>query len=56
MIAQNQVDETPQVTIERTKHLLARSRATLDVANERLSHHEHAEAPVTRQEGDPSTS
>ena len=55
-IALNRVDETPQETIQRTRHLLARSRATLDAANERLGHYEHAEAPLTLQGSDPAIS
>jgi len=36
-------DERPEVTLDRTRELLARSRATLDAANKRLGHQEHEE-------------
>jgi hypothetical protein len=36
-------DESPEITLDRTKELLARSRATLDAANRRLSHHQEEE-------------
>ena len=42
-ISYPQRDETPEVTLYRTKELLARSRATLDAANRRLSHHQEEE-------------
>ena len=38
-----QRDESPEITLDRTKELLARSRATLDAANRRLSHHREEE-------------
>jgi hypothetical protein len=39
-ISHPQHDETPEVTLGRTRALLARSRATLDAATKRLSHHD----------------
>jgi hypothetical protein len=33
--------ESPEVTLDRTKELLARSRATLNVANRQLGHQEN---------------
>jgi hypothetical protein len=30
-------NETPEMTLDRTRHLLARSRQTLDAANKRLN-------------------
>jgi len=32
-----QSDETPEVTLDRTRHLLARSRMTLDAVTRRLN-------------------
>jgi len=36
-------DESPEVTLDRTKELLARSRATLNVANRQLGHQESSD-------------
>ena len=35
-----QSDETPETTLDRTRHLLARSRMTLDAATRRLNRHD----------------
>ena len=42
----DQISETPEVTLNRTRELLVRSRATLDAATRRLQGYEDlAEAP-----------
>ena len=41
--SQPQRDERPEETLDRTRELLARSRATLNAANKRLGHQEHEE-------------
>lgn len=40
-ISHPQRDERPEVTLDRTRELLARSRATLNAANKRLGHQGH---------------
>jgi hypothetical protein len=38
-----QPNETPEATLDRTRHLLARSRRTLDAADRRLGAHDDEE-------------
>ena len=45
-----QSDESPETTLDRTRHLLARSRKTLDAATRQLNKHED-EYESTRQSG-----
>ncbi len=46
-----QANEPPEVTLDRTRHLLARSRMTLDAANRRLHRHDD-ERDSPSQNGD----
>jgi len=47
-----QSDETPETTLDRTRHLLARSRQTLDAANKRLNKREHEHESSSGDRGD----
>ena len=46
-----QSDESPETTLDRTRHLLARSRMTLDVATRRLNRYDD-EYDALSQSGD----
>jgi hypothetical protein len=48
-----QTNESPEATLDRTRHLLARSRMTLDAANKRLSQREDGQEPPPRRATDP---
>jgi hypothetical protein len=54
-ISRPQRDETPKVTLDRTRELLARSRATLDVANRQLGHRDHEAELIVPPGSDPPT-
>jgi hypothetical protein len=45
-----QADESPETTLDRTRHLLARSRMTLDAATRRLNNRDD-ERESSRQSG-----
>jgi hypothetical protein len=48
-----QSDETPETTLDRTRHLIARSRQTLEAANRRLNNareHDHESSSGDRRD------
>ena len=47
-----QPDESPEVTLNRTRHLLARARRTLDAADRRLGTHDDDGMSTRRRPGD----
>jgi hypothetical protein len=47
-----QPDESPEVTLDRTRRLLARSRITLDAADRRLSPYDGEETPAPHRPAD----
>jgi hypothetical protein len=47
-----QTDESPETTLDRTKHLLARSRRTLDDATRRLNRRDDDQDVSSRRSGD----
>ena len=44
-----QPNESPEITLDRTRRLLAQSRRTLDDAERRLGSHEDEEQPAPRK-------
>ena len=49
----NVISESPEATLERTKQLLARSRATLEVVSHRLKSREASHEPPISPAGEP---